>query len=95
MSKIDQLRRQREQQHERQERQVVGPAVRARPEIAPVPAPAPARAPARAATSLADEARGPCSVCGKVRALKNGLVSDHQKGLGKMCTGSRKEPAPA
>jgi len=34
-----------------------------------------------------------CSVCGKVKAVQNGLIATHQKGLGKICTGSRKEPA--
>lgn len=36
---------------------------------------------------------GKCSVCGKMRALSNGLIGDHQKGLGKFCAGSRKAPA--
>jgi hypothetical protein len=38
---------------------------------------------------------GKCRVCGKVRALQNGLLVNHQKGLGKPCTGSRKKPAGA
>lgn len=36
---------------------------------------------------------GKCSSCGKVKALSGGLVTQHQKGLGKMCPGSRKAPA--
>lgn len=36
---------------------------------------------------------GRCSGCGKLRAVNNGLISNHQKGLGKMCAGSRKKPA--
>ena len=34
-----------------------------------------------------------CAVCGKMKAVQNGLMVTHQKGLGKICTGSRKEPA--
>ena len=64
--------------------------------VAPVvPAPVtgtPVLVATRAKTS-ADAEEGKCAVCGKVRALSNGLVSNHQKGLGKMCPGSRKEPA--
>lgn len=41
----------------------------------------------------AADAEGKCSVCGKVRSLNNGLVSEHQKGFGKACPGSRKKPA--
>ncbi len=36
---------------------------------------------------------GKCSACGKMKALSNGLVAAHQKGFGKACPGSRKEPA--
>jgi hypothetical protein len=36
---------------------------------------------------------GKCSVCGKLKALQNGLIAPHQKGLGKMCIGSRRPPA--
>jgi hypothetical protein len=36
---------------------------------------------------------GKCSVCGKVKSVQNGVVVSHQKGLGKMCAGSRKPPA--
>jgi len=103
MSKLDQLRRQREQQHENQEEQLRAPATDVRAKSAPVrpaapepalvaPADAPVDAP-RGAKESEEVAKGACSVCGKVRALSNGLVSNHQKGLGKMCAGSRKEPA--
>jgi hypothetical protein len=37
--------------------------------------------------------QGRCSGCGKLRAVSNGLIANHQKGLGKMCSGSRKAPA--
>jgi len=39
------------------------------------------------------DAEGKCSVCGKVRPLGNGVISEHQKGFGKACPGSRKKPA--
>jgi hypothetical protein len=94
MSKIDQLRRQREAQHERQEQQALTPAASAPGESAPVVAPVPVIAePAKAKAAKGDALEGACSVCGKVRVLQNGLVSSHQKGLGKMCPGSRKEPS--
>jgi hypothetical protein len=54
------------------------------------PAPSPAPSPAPPASD-ADE--GKCSVCGKMKALTNGLVANHQKGFGKACAGSRKAPA--
>jgi hypothetical protein len=92
MSKLDQLRRQREAQHERQEQQArsPGPALPAR--IAPPITPAAEPRGSEPKASQAD-AKGACEVCGKVRVLANGLVSNHQKGFGKMCPGSRKEPA--
>jgi hypothetical protein len=45
------------------------------------------------AGSAAADVKGKCSACGKVRAVQNGLIVNHQKGLGKMCAGSRKKPA--
>jgi hypothetical protein len=45
------------------------------------------------AGSAAAADRGTCSVCLKPRPLQNGLVASHQKGFGKVCTGSRKPPA--
>ncbi|MGO8995614.1 MAG: hypothetical protein ACLQVI_20075 [Polyangiaceae bacterium] len=89
MSKIDQLRRQREEQHERQEQQAGTPAAKSARIVTSAPVLA-----ARHVKSAGDDLEGKCSVCGKVRALQNGLVTSHQKGLGKMCPGSRKEPAP-
>lgn len=46
-----------------------------------------------AAAPDADADSGRCSVCGKKKAVEQGLVVSHQKGLGKMCAGSRKAPA--
>lgn len=43
-------------------------------------------------TAVASE-QGKCAVCGKLRPLTGGLIGVHQKGLGKVCAGSRKEPA--
>jgi hypothetical protein len=50
---------------------------------------------ARAAVTAKGAAaeQGACSVCGKQRPLQRGLVATHQKGLGKVCAGSRKAPA--
>jgi hypothetical protein len=40
-----------------------------------------------------DSLTGKCAICGKNLAVQNGLVAQHQKGLGKFCPGSRKAPA--
>ncbi len=103
MGKIDDMRRLREQQFADNDkranddkREVAKTAttkdpstVTAPPAVAPRAAAAPKAKPSGAAT--ADE--GKCSVCGKMKALTNGLVASHQKGFGKACAGSRKEPA--
>ena len=91
MSKLDQLRRQREAQHERQEQQARAPGIApsAKSPAVAVPAPEIRR---RDVKPAEEGAKGVCSVCGKLRVLNGGLVSNHQKGLGKMCPGSRKEP---
>jgi hypothetical protein len=55
---------------------------------------APATAEARSsAKSRGGDETGKCASCGKVKALSGGLVTQHQKGLGKMCPGSRKAPS--
>lgn len=51
------------------------------------------RAPRKPAGGAASEEQGICSVCKKQRQLQNGLIANHQKGLGKACAGSRKPPA--
>jgi hypothetical protein len=86
MSKSDEMRRVREAQYARQQQQT--PSTGARTKIAPTAAPS-----AERTKASDDAAEGRCAVCGKARALSNGLVSNHQKGFGKMCPGSRKEPA--
>lgn len=40
-----------------------------------------------------DDETGTCSSCGKAKPLQRGVIASHQKGLGKMCPGSRKPPA--
>jgi hypothetical protein len=85
MGKIDNLRKQREAQFAAQHRDAVSDTAAGADE----PLPAGAGRTARAA--VVPESR--CSGCGKVRPLKNGLIAPHQKGLGKVCVGSRKEPA--
>jgi hypothetical protein len=102
MGKIEDMRRLREQQFADNDKRANDDkrevakaattkdpsAVTAPPVIAPRAA-APKAKPSDAAA--ADE--GKCSVCGKMKALTNGLVASHQKGFGKACAGSRKEPA--
>jgi len=105
MSKIDEMRRRREAQYAQQQQQRESqrrekPSKREAPpverptnlvavpkiadvEVAPVP-------PANDAA----KAEGKCSVCGKTKALQNGLLTSHQKGLGKRCAGSRTPPLP-
>jgi hypothetical protein len=60
---------------------------------APAPVPTPRIALPTSRTPRGADEQGKCTGCGKLRPLVNGLVASHQKGLGKMCTGSRKEPA--
>jgi hypothetical protein len=45
-----------------------------------------------APTAGSADDQGKCSSCGKMKPLTNGLVANHQKGFGKACPGSRKEP---
>lgn len=50
---------------------------------------------ASAATAApeADGTTGKCSACRKTLALQHdGMIGTHQKGLGKLCPGSRKPP---
>ncbi len=42
--------------------------------------------------AAAEVAEAKCPVCGKLRAVKNGVMAEHQKGLGKHCAGSRQKP---
>jgi hypothetical protein len=44
------------------------------------------------APKVADGDKARCSECGKMKAVQNGLLVMHQKGMGKMCAGSRKAP---
>ena len=77
MGKIDDMRRLREAQH--------GATTGDAP-------PRPSAEVAKRTTSETAEPEGRCSACGKMRPLQNGLVANHQKGLGKACPGSRKAP---
>lgn len=95
MSKSDEIRRMRERLYAQRERDTspdegAPAATHDADEPADEPAVVPERAPRAQA---AREEQGRCTGCGKVRALVNGLVATHQKGLGKICPGSRKEPA--
>ncbi|MEO6420507.1 MAG: hypothetical protein ABIP39_13910 [Polyangiaceae bacterium] len=97
MGKLDDIRKQREAQFAQQEKEAGLPArtiVAKSPPVALHPPPV-ANAdnvvghPAKRSSEVVD---GKCSECGKVKAVQGGLVVSHQKGLGKMCPGSRKEP---
>jgi hypothetical protein len=50
------------------------------------------RAASTAAPAEANDEVGTCSACGKPKPLQRGVLANHQKGLGKMCPGSRKPP---
>ena len=41
---------------------------------------------------IADGDKARCAECGKMKPVQNGLMVMHQKGMGKMCAGSRKAP---
>ena len=104
MGKIDDMRRQREQQFAESE-QREAKAAKAKPAAAaPVAPVAPTRAaepaPERAASSkkstsksgaVMDE-QGKCPDCNKMKPLANGVLAQHQKGFGKACPGSKKKP---
>ena len=49
--------------------------------------------PAGAKGGKAADETGTCSGCGKPKPMQRGMIGSHQKGLGKMCPGSRKPPA--
>lgn len=51
------------------------------------------RAPAAASSSSSDDAEARCAGCGKIRAVRNGKIASHQKGLGKACPGAGKAPS--
>ena len=82
MGKIDDMRRLREQQF----------AAANDDKGASKKASAAKAAPVATATADATAAEGKCSACGKMKPLTNGLLASHQKGFGKACPGSRKEP---
>lgn len=102
MGKIDDMRRQRERQvAEADARRASAPTQSGVEPAAPPPAPKRDVAAALTAAHAAlapkapspDDAKGTCSVCGKTKGLANGVLVQHQKGLGKPCAGSRKPPA--
>lgn len=101
MGKIDDMRRQREQQFAEAE-QREAKAAKAKPAqvvaaLAPVAAePAPERASSsKKSTSKSGAAmdeQGKCPDCKKMKPLANGVLAQHQKGFGKVCPGSKKKP---
>jgi len=107
MGKIDDMRRQREQQFaEAEQREAKAAKVRPAEVVAPPPPlarapaaagePAPERAPSsRKSTSKSGAAideQGKCPDCKKMKPLANGVLAQHQKGFGKACAGSKKKP---
>ncbi|MBI2389930.1 MAG: hypothetical protein HYV09_10090 [Deltaproteobacteria bacterium] len=91
MSKIDELRRMREAQHRGTDGDRPAKVVPIRPDVQ-VRLPEPSREEPSRAEPPRDE-QGKCSQCRKVKPMHGGLIAQHQKGLGKMCPGSRKPPA--
>ncbi|MDB5215269.1 MAG: hypothetical protein JWO86_3196 [Myxococcaceae bacterium] len=83
MGKIEDMRRLREQQFAANDDK--------RAAVAKTPVTKTATTATTTTAAAADE--GKCSVCGKMKPLTNGLVANHQKGFGKACAGSRKEPS--
>jgi len=103
MGKVDDMRRQREAQYAQRERDARrapteapdgpgDPPVEEPDEAEPAPAIRAASDDTSATRRGASGAEGTCQACGKVRPLQNGLIAVHQKGLGKVCAGSRKTP---
>ncbi|HSO33077.1 MAG TPA: hypothetical protein VLT33_11175 [Labilithrix sp.] len=105
MGKIDDMRRQREQQFaEAEQRQAkaakakpvepVAPPVRAPAIVAAEPAPerAPSTSKKTSKSGAAIDEQGKCPDCKKMKPLANGLLASHQKGFGKACPGSKKKP---
>jgi hypothetical protein len=106
MGKIDDIRKQREQRFSERQRvanplasngRAKSPGEPVQPEIDGPDATKGERVPPRKKSSFAPravaEVKGKCPVCGKIRAVSNGLIAYHQKGLGKACGGSRQKPA--
>jgi hypothetical protein len=103
MGKIDDMRKHREALFAQRERSAgqpaaasgdTGAAVDASPAVdADVEAQVtPARSRRLGGSSRAADGEGTCSGCNKVRAVHNGIIAVHQKGLGSVCPGSRKAP---
>jgi hypothetical protein len=71
--------------------------VQARSEDGPAQPTRPTR-PAKAKTTTSSKSggerdeQGKCPVCGKMKPLGNGVLTNHQKGFGKACAGSRQKP---
>jgi hypothetical protein len=105
MGKIDDMRRQREQQFADAEQREAkaAKAVKTAPSPTPTSATEPAQ-PSRPTRPTASakktssksgapvDGQGKCPDCGKTKPLSNGVLANHQKGFGKACSGSRKKP---
>ena len=96
MSKVDDMRRQREERVAESARKATSAPKRVVDEAPKVVTTPPVIAAEPATTSPGDgdektEAR--CPECGKTKPLANGVMASHQHGFGKQCPGSRKPPA--
>ena len=104
MSKVDDMRRQREERFAESARRaasapkrvaVVAPVEVAKAPAAPLDDDAEPAQPTRSnASKGAGEEEGRCAECGKTKPLQNGVMASHQQGFGKQCAGSRKPPEP-
>lgn len=69
----------------------INPSSRAPSSSPGAPGPSPGRTPGSPRRAARD-ATGVCSGCGKPKPVHNDQIASHQKGLGKICPGSRKPP---
>ena len=104
MSKVDDMRRQREERFAESARRAASAPKRVAVVVpletakAPVVALADDAEPAQPTCSTsskgASDEEGRCPECGKTKPLQNGVMASHQQGFGKPCAGSRKAPEP-
>lgn len=103
MSKVDDMRRQREERFAESARRAASApkraAVVAPPETKAAAAPLddgvePAPPTRSVASKGASAEEGRCPECGKTKPLQNGVMASHQHGFGKPCAGSRRAPEP-
>ena len=106
MSKVDDMRRQREERFAESARRAASAPKRVAVVVplegakAPVAVAAldddvePAQPTRSTSSSGAGNEEARCPECGKTKPLQNGVMASHQQGFGKQCAGSRKKPEP-